>query len=81
MDLRDSTVSTQNSLTNQDLDAASVTLRTTVLSGGPPRRLLPSRNSGSYRLGNGWHVDSRSSANHDTNLVVYAYCLAGGSSN
>lgn len=54
---------------------------TTVLSGGVRGGFYQVANSGSYRVGNGWHVDSRSSANNDTNLVVYAYCLAGGSSN
>lgn len=54
---------------------------TTVLSGGVRGGFYQVANSGSYRTGNGWHVDSRSSANNDTNLVVYAYCLAGGSSN
>ncbi len=54
---------------------------TTVLSGGVRGGFYQVANSGSYRAGNGWHVDSRSSANNDTNLVVYAYCLTGGGSN
>jgi hypothetical protein len=54
---------------------------TTVISGGVRGGFYQVANSGSYRSGNGWHVDSRSSANNDTNLVVYAYCLTGGSSN
>ena len=36
---------------------------------------------GSYRSGNGWHVDARSSAAGDTTLTAYAYCLTGGTSN
>lgn len=54
---------------------------TTVLSGGVRGGFYQVANSGSYRSGNGWHVDSRNGANNDTNLVVYAYCLSGGSSN
>jgi hypothetical protein len=54
---------------------------TTVISGGVRGGFYQVANSGSYRSGNGWHVDSRSSANNDTDLTVYAYCLTGGSSN
>ena len=54
---------------------------TTVISGGVKGGFYQVANSGSYRAGNGWHVDSRSSANNDTQLTVFAYCLAGGSSN
>ncbi len=54
---------------------------TTVISGGVRGGFYQVANSGSYRSGNGWHVDSRNNANNDTNLVVYAYCLSGGSSN
>lgn len=54
---------------------------TAVISGGVRGGFYQVANSGSYRSGNGWHVDSRSSANNDTDLTVYAYCLTGGSSN
>jgi hypothetical protein len=54
---------------------------TTVISGGSRGGFYQVATSGSYRSGNGWLVDARSSANNDTTLTVYAYCLTGGSSN
>jgi hypothetical protein len=54
---------------------------TTVISGGTRGGFYQVATSGSYRSGNGWHVDARSSANNDTTLTAYAYCLTGGSSN
>lgn len=78
-------IQVSNETTIKGNDNASVSVAcpagTTVISGGVRGGFYQVANSGSYRLGNGWHVDSRSSANNDTQLVVYAYCLAGGSSN
>jgi hypothetical protein len=54
---------------------------TDVISGGVRGGFYQVATSGSYRTGNGWHVDARSSAVGDTDLTVYAYCLLGGSSN
>ncbi len=54
---------------------------TTVISGGARGGFYQVATSGSYRSGNGWHVDARSSANNDTTLTTYAYCLTGGTSN
>jgi hypothetical protein len=54
---------------------------TTVISGGARGGFYQVATSGSYRAGNGWHVDARSSANNDTTLTAFAYCLVGGSSN
>ena len=54
---------------------------TTVLSGGSSAGFYQVSVAGSYRSGNGWHVDARSSANNDTTLAAFAYCLVGGSSN
>lgn len=54
---------------------------TTVISGGSRGGFYQVATSGSYRSGNGWHVDARSSAVNDTTLTAYANCLVGGSSN
>ena len=54
---------------------------TTVLSGGGRSGFYQVAIASSYRSGNGWRVDARSGASADTNLVAYAYCLTGGSSN
>ena len=54
---------------------------TTVISGGSRAGFYQVGTAGSYRSGNGWHVDARSAAGSDTTLTVYAYCLSGGSSN
>ncbi len=54
---------------------------TVVISGGARGGFYQVATSGSYRSGNGWHVDARSSANNDTTLTAYAYCLTGGTSN
>jgi hypothetical protein len=52
-----------------------------VISGGSRGGFYQVATSGSYRSGNGWRVDARSSATGDTTLTAYAYCLIGGSSN
>jgi hypothetical protein len=52
-----------------------------VISGGSRGGFYQVATSGSYRSGNGWHVDARSSAVGDTTLTAYAYCLTGGTSN
>jgi hypothetical protein len=54
---------------------------TAVISGGARGGFYQVATSGSYRSGNGWHVDARSSAAGDTTLTAYAYCLTGGTSN
>lgn len=54
---------------------------TTVISGGSSAGFYQVHVAGSYRSGNGWHLDARSSANNDTTITVFAYCLSGGSSN
>jgi hypothetical protein len=54
---------------------------TTVISGGSRGGFYQVATASSYRSGNGWHVDARSSAVGDTTLTVYAYCLTGGTSN
>jgi hypothetical protein len=76
-------VSNDTTIKGNDNASVSVTCPagTTVISGGVRGGFYQVANSGSYRSGNGWHVDSRSSANNDTTLTVYAYCLTGGSSN
>ena len=54
---------------------------TTVISGGARSGFYQVHLAGSYRSGNGWHVDARSGAVGDTTITAYAYCLTGGSSN
>jgi hypothetical protein len=54
---------------------------TTVISGGNSAGFYQVHVAGSYRSGNGWHIDARSAANNDTTLTAFAYCLSGGSSN
>lgn len=54
---------------------------TTVISGGGLGGFYQVAIAGSFRANNGWHVDARSSANNDTTLTAFAYCLTGGSSN
>jgi hypothetical protein len=54
---------------------------TTVISGGGLGGFYQVAIAGSFRANNGWHVDARSSANNDTTLTAFAYCLVGGSSN
>jgi hypothetical protein len=65
---------------NASVDAACPA-GTTVISGGSRAGFYQVATASSYRGGNGWHVDARSSANGDTTLTAYAYCLTGGSSN
>ena len=54
---------------------------TTVISGGGLSGFYQVHLASSFRLGNGWRIDARSSANNDTTITAYAYCLTGGSSN
>jgi hypothetical protein len=54
---------------------------TTVISGGGGAGFYQVHLAGSFRTGNGWHVDARSGAVGDTTITAYAYCLTGGSSN
>jgi hypothetical protein len=49
---------------------------TTAISGGGSAGLYQVHLASSYRAGNGWHIDARNSANSDTAIVAYAYCLA-----
>jgi hypothetical protein len=49
---------------------------TTVISGGFRGGFYQVHASGSYRSGNGWHLDARSGAVGDTTVTVYAYCLS-----
>lgn len=74
-----------NSTTIKGGDNASVDATcpagTTVISGGARGGFYQVATSGSYRGNNGWHVDARSSANNDTTLTAFAYCLTGGTSN
>jgi hypothetical protein len=49
---------------------------TTVISGGFRGGLYQVHASGSYRSGNGWHLDARSGAAGDTIVTVYVYCLS-----
>jgi hypothetical protein len=54
---------------------------TTVISGGARAGLYQVHLTSTYRSGNGWHVDARSSAAGNTTITAYAYCLTAGSSN
>jgi hypothetical protein len=48
-----------------------------LISGGGRGGFYQVALSGSYRSGNGWHVDARSGAVGDTSLTAYANCLVG----
>jgi hypothetical protein len=48
-----------------------------LISGGARGGFYQVALSGSYRSGNGWHVDARSGAVGDTTLTAYANCLVG----
>jgi hypothetical protein len=73
-----------NSTTIKGGDNASVDATcpagTALIGGGARGGFYQVALSGSYRSGNGWHVDARSGANNDTTLTAYANCLTGGSS-
>jgi hypothetical protein len=73
-------VTVSNSTAIKGGDNASVDVAcpagTVLISGGARGGFYQVAVSGSYRNGNGWHVDARSSAVNDTNLTAYAYCLA-----
>jgi hypothetical protein len=67
IDLRDNAVSSakvaDETLTAADLGTDSVASSEIA------------ENAGSYRSGNGWHIDARSDAVGDTTISAYAYCL------
>lgn len=48
-----------------------------LISGGGRGGFYQVALSGSYRSGNSWHVDARSSAAGNTTLTAYANCLVG----
>jgi hypothetical protein len=54
---------------------------TTAISGGGYATSYLVRQSANFRFGNGWRIDTHSDSNSDQTVTVYAYCLAGGSSN
>jgi hypothetical protein len=56
---------------------ASCPAGSVLVSGGARGGFYQVALSGSYRSGNGWHVDARSSAVGDTTLTAYANCLIG----
>jgi hypothetical protein len=78
-------IQVSNSTTIKGGDNASVGVAcpagTTVISGGGSSGFYQVHLASSYRSGNGWHIDARSSAAGDTTITAYAYCLTGGSSN
>ncbi|HSS33164.1 MAG TPA: hypothetical protein VLL27_07775 [Solirubrobacterales bacterium] len=54
---------------------------TTVISGGGYSTSYSVRQASNFRIGNGWRIDAHSDSGNDQTITVYAYCLAGGSSN
>jgi hypothetical protein len=54
---------------------------TTVISGGGYSGSYLVHQASNFRIGNGWRIDAHSESGNDTSVTVYAYCLAGGSSN
>lgn len=78
-------IQVSNSTTIKGGDNASVSVAcpagTAAISGGASSGFYQVHLASSYRSGNGWHVDARSSAGGDTTITAYAYCLTGGSSN
>jgi hypothetical protein len=74
-------VTVSNSTTIKGNNNASVDVvcpaGTVLISGGGRGGFYQVALSGSYRSGNGWHVDARSSAANDTALTAYANCLIG----
>jgi hypothetical protein len=73
-------VQASNSTAIKGGDNASVTATcpagTTVISGGGSAGFYQVHLAGSYRSGNGWHIDARSGAVGDTTITAFAYCLA-----
>jgi hypothetical protein len=61
---------------NASVDAACPA-GSVLISGGARGGFYQVALSGSYRSGNGWHVDARSGAAGDTTLTAYANCLVG----
>lgn len=78
-------IQVSNSTAIKGGDNASVSVAcpagTTVISGGASSGFYQVHLAGSYRSGNGWHMDARSGAVGDTTITAFAYCLTGGSSN
>jgi hypothetical protein len=74
-------VQVSNSTAIKGGDNASVSVGcpagTSVISGGSSAGFYQVHVAGSYRSGNGWHLDARSGAVGDTTITVFAYCLAG----
>jgi len=74
-----SIVTVSNNTTIKGGDNASVDVAcpagTVLISGGARGGFYQVALSGSYRSGNGWHVDARSGAVNDTTLTAYANCL------
>ncbi len=78
-------IQVSNNTTIKAGDNASVSVQcpagTTVISGGGRSGYYQVHLASTYRSGNGWLIDARSSAGTDTTITAYAYCLTGGSSN
>jgi hypothetical protein len=54
---------------------------TTVISGGGFSASYLIHQASNFRFGNGWRIDAHSGSGSDSSITVYAYCLAGGTSN
>jgi hypothetical protein len=54
---------------------------TTVISGGGYATSYLVHQASNFRFGNGWRIDAHSDSGSDQTVTVYAYCLAGGTSN
>ncbi|HET7445409.1 MAG TPA: hypothetical protein VFJ57_12195 [Solirubrobacterales bacterium] len=54
---------------------------TTAISGGGYSTSYLIHQSANFRFGNGWRIDAHSTSGEDKAVTVYAYCLAGGTSN
>ena len=54
---------------------------TTAISGGGYSTSYLVHESANFRYGNGWRIDAHSNSGEDKTVTVYAYCLAGGTSN
>jgi hypothetical protein len=54
---------------------------TTVISGGAQPANFGVEMTSSFRQGNGWEYQAKNNSGAASSLTVFAYCLAGGSSN
>ncbi|HUB99238.1 MAG TPA: hypothetical protein VMS11_05385 [Solirubrobacterales bacterium] len=54
---------------------------TTAISGGGYSTSYLVRQASNFRFGNGWRIDAHNDSGSDQTITVYAYCLAGGTSN